>query len=103
LDNLIGVENRLHSAEITTCFKRKFWGNFTKRAAKKFVMYCFKKLKLRKLKALVYKENYRAEAILKTAGLNLEAILKNETLKNGKPQDINVYSAIRGKKNENKK
>ncbi|MGN1125470.1 MAG: GNAT family N-acetyltransferase [Candidatus Gastranaerophilaceae bacterium] len=102
LENVIGNTKHLHSGEITTCFKKEFWGSFTKKVAKKFVMYCFKKLKFKKLKAIVFKENFRVEALLKSAGFQLEATLKNETQKCGKPQDIKIYSVIRGKKNENK-
>ncbi len=92
LENLIGNKNKLHSAQITTAFKQEFWGDFTKKSAKKFIRYCFKKLNLKKLKALVFKENLKTTKILKTAGFKLEAELKAETLKNGKLQDIKVYS-----------
>lgn len=92
LENLIGNKNKLHSAQITTAFKQEYWGNFTKKSAKKFIRFCFKKLKLKKLKALVFKENSKTAKILKTAGFKLEANLKAETLKNGKLQDIRLYS-----------
>lgn len=97
LENIIGNNKQLHSAEIVTAFERKFWGKFTKLCAKKFIMYCFKKLKFKKLKALVYMENFRTEGILKACGMALEATLKAETLRNNKLQDIKIYSTIRGK------
>lgn len=100
LENIIGNDKHLHSAEVVTAFERKFWGKDTKICAKKFVMYCFKKLKLKKLKALVFKENFRTESILKACGMTFEALLKAETLKNNKLQDIKIYSIIRGKRNE---
>jgi len=95
LENFIGSSENLYSAEITTSFKREFWGEFTKKAARKFVRYCFKKLGFKKLKAKVFKENYRAAAILKAAGMSFEAELKSETMKNGKPQDILIYSTVK--------
>ncbi len=95
LENIIGDCNKFHSAEITTCFEPEFWGDFTKRTAKKFTRYCFKKLGFRKLKAKVFKGNYRAAAVLKSAGLKFEAELKSETMKNGKPQDILIYSSVK--------
>lgn len=98
LENIIGNEKHLHSAEITTAFERKFWGKTTKICAKKFIMYCFKKLKFKKLKALIYKENSRTEGILRDCGMKFEALLKGETLKNNKLQDIKIYSIIRGKR-----
>ncbi len=95
LENITGNRNKLYSAEVTTCFKKNFWGDFTKKVAKKFTMYCFKKLGLKKLKAKVFKENVSAAAILRAAGMKFEAELKAETMKNGKPQDILIYSAIK--------
>ena len=69
LENFIGSRENLYSAEVTTCFKPEFWGDFTKKVARKFVRYCFKKLNFKKLKAKVFKQNYRASAILKAAGM----------------------------------
>ena len=92
LDNLIGGRNKLHSAEITTCFDRRFWGNYTKLCAQIFLNYCFKTYGFIKIKALVYPENFRVKTLLKNAGFKKEALLKNETLRNGKMQDIEIYS-----------
>lgn len=92
LENIIGNEKKLHSAEITTCFEQEFWGDFTKKVGKKFIRYCFKKLNFKKLKGLVFKGNTRINTLLKTLGLTLEAELKSETMKNGKPQDIQIFS-----------
>lgn len=97
LENIIGNKNKLHSAEITTCFKPEYWGAFTKKSAKKFIRYCFKKYGFKKLKAKIFKENFKTAAILKTAGMKFEAELKSETMKNGKPQDILIYSVIKNK------
>ena len=99
LENIIGSDDKLHSAEITTCFKEEYWGHFTKLAARKFIRYCFKKLGFKKLKALVYRENFRVTSILKSAGMELEAELKAETMREGKMQDVMVYSILnQGKK-----
>lgn len=95
LENFTGNKDKFYSAEVTTCFKKEFWGDFTKQVAKKFTKYCFKKLGLKKLKAKVFKENIRAASILRAAGMKFEAELKAETMKNGKPQDILVYSVIK--------
>ena len=43
LENFIGNKNDIYSAEVTTCFEPEFWGPFTKKIAKKFIKYCFKK------------------------------------------------------------
>lgn len=95
LDNWIGVKNNLHSAEVTTCFEPVFWGQYTKSCAKKFIKYCFKKYKLKKLKACVFPQNLRVKGYLKTIGFKKEALLIAETLKNGKLQNVEVYSIVK--------
>ena len=92
LDNFIGNDKKLHSAELTTCFDKRFWGNYTKSCARIFLDYCFETYKFEKIKALVYPENFRVKTLLKLAGFEKEALLKGETLKNGRLQDIEIYS-----------
>ena len=94
LDNFIGDSERLHSAELTTCFDRRVWGDYTKACAKIFLNHCFEKYGFKKIKALVYPENFRVKTLLKSAGFEKEALLKAETLRGGKFQDIEVYSVI---------
>ncbi len=92
LDNLIGDKNHIHTAEITTCFLKEYWGDYTKYCAKLFLNFCFHKLKINKLKVQVYPQNSRTKTILRYCGFEKEAFLKNETLKNGQMQDIEIYS-----------
>lgn len=94
LDNLVGSVNNLHSAEVTTCFNPVFWGSYTKFCAKKFIKYCFKKYNLKKLKALIFPQNFKVKTLLKRAGFHKESLLKAETLKNGVFQDIEVFAII---------
>jgi len=101
LENWVGSKNDLHSAEITTCFDPSFWGKYTKICAKKFIKFCFKKYKLKKLKAYVFPQNFKVKTILKKFGFRKEALLKAETLKNGELQDIEVYSIIKNKEAKN--
>lgn len=96
LDNFIGNDKKLHSAELTTCFDKRFWGNYTKACARIFLDYCFKIYDFEKIKALVYPENFRVKTLLKSAGFEKEALLKGETLRNNKLQDIEIYSCKRG-------
>lgn len=94
LDNLIGNETRIHSGELTTCFEKKFWGRFTRRAAREFLKYCFNDLGFLKIKALIYPFNVRVKTLLKSSGFEKEGVLKAETLKNNKLQDVEVYSIL---------
>jgi len=100
LENWIGAKNNFHSAEITTCFTPSFWGKYTKICAKKFIKYCFKKYKFKKLKAYIFPQNSRVKTLLKKSGFKKEALLRAETIKNKKSQDIEVYSIIKEIKNE---
>ena len=92
LENLVGDKNRIHSAEVSICLKRKYWGKFALIAGQKFKNYCFNVLKIYKLKALIYTQNKLSKNILNKCGFKMEAVLKSETVKNGKPQDIEVYT-----------
>lgn len=95
LDNIIGDSERMHSAELITCFDKRFWGNYTKICARFFLDYCFKSYGFQKIKALVYPDNSRVKTLLKESGFEKEALLKNETLRKGKLQDIEVYSLFK--------
>jgi RimJ/RimL family protein N-acetyltransferase len=92
LDNFVGNEKCLYSAELTTCFDKKAWGSFTRYSAKIFLKKCFDELGLFKIKAQIYPDNFRVKNLLKDAGFNYESTLIKETLRAGKPQDIEVYS-----------
>ena len=94
LDNLIGNAQSLHSAEITVCFEKKFWGAFTKKTAISFFNYCFNILKFKKIKAQIYPFNNRVRNLLKFSGFQKDGVLRGETLKNTKLTDIEVYSLL---------
>ncbi len=95
LDNFTGNQNSLHGAEVSACFEKKYWGNFTKKTALKFFDYCFNELKLKKIKAQIYPFNNRVKALLKFAGFKPDGTLRGETLKNGKLTNIEVYSLLK--------
>lgn len=94
LDNIIGDSKRLHCAELTTCFDKAFWGDYTKYCAKVFLNHCFKNLGFKKIKALVYPQNFRVKTLLKASGFEKEGYLRCETLRNNRLQDIEIYSVL---------
>ena len=102
-DNFIGNSDNLHSAEINTCFFRKYWGYQTRIASKKFIKYCFKKYGFKKIKAVVFSENRMAKGLLSYLGFKKEALLKAETVKNDRLQDVEIYSILRREKCKQKK
>lgn len=98
LDNWVGAKNNPHSAEVTTCFNPAYWGIYTKICARKFINYCFKNYKVRKLKASIFPQNFKVKTLLKRVGFKKEATLKAETVKKGIMQDIEVFSIIKSAK-----
>lgn len=92
LDNFTGNNQKNYSAELTVCFDKNCWGNYSKYCAKIFLKKCFDELELEKIKAQIYPDNYRVKTLLKSAGFEYETTLKNETIRNGKMQDIDVYA-----------
>lgn len=95
LDNFIGNDKKLYSAEITTCFDKQAWGNFTRYSAKIFLKKAFDEFGLYKIKAQIYPDNFRVKNFLKDCGFEYETTLKKETLRLGKPQNIDVYGLYR--------
>ena len=41
LDKISGDSNTLHSAEVSACFFKEFWGGFTYKTGRKFLKICF--------------------------------------------------------------
>ncbi len=95
LDNPIGNNKKLHCYEVTVCLEKKYWGNFTRKLSIEFFNYCFGALRLEKVKAQIYPFNNRVRSILKFSGFHKDGVLRGETLKNGKLQDIEVYSLLK--------
>lgn len=95
LDNFVGNKETNYSAELTTCFEPDAWGAYTRYCAKIFLKKAFDEFGLYKIKALVYPQNHRTSVLLKSSGFKYESTLKNETLRNNRPQDIDVYSLYR--------
>jgi len=91
LDNLIGSPQKIYGAEITGCIERKYWGKFSAKCAFDFFQYCFNVLELNKIKAQIYPQNLYVRGILVNSGFEKEGLLKSETLRKGKTQDIEVY------------
>jgi RimJ/RimL family protein N-acetyltransferase len=95
LDNIVGGNNEMFSAELTTVFEPAAWGSFTRYSAKIFLKKCFDELNLQKITANIYPDNYRVKNLLKDAGFTYETTLKNATKRNGKFQDIDIYAIYR--------
>ncbi|MBP3821115.1 GNAT family N-acetyltransferase [bacterium] len=95
LDNFVGNGIQNYSAELTTCFEKKAWGNFTRYSAKLFLKKVFDDFGLYKIRALIYPDNFRVASLLKSSGFKYETTIPKETFRNGKPQDIDLYGIYR--------
>ncbi len=95
MDNFVGSRQNLYSGEISVCLEKRAWGSFCRCGAKIFLKKCFDELGLYKIKAQIFPDNFRVKSILKTSGFKYESTLKEDTLRNGVPQDIEVYSLYR--------
>lgn len=92
LDNFVGNSEKIFSAEVSTCFDRCAWGIFVRYCAKFFFKMCFDTFGFHKIKAQIYPQNSYVRNFLKDIGFKYESVLISETLRLGKPQDIEVYS-----------
>lgn len=92
LDNFTGNNSQIFSAEITTCFQPKAWGSFTKYCGKIFLKKCFDEFGFYKIKAQIFPDNYRIKTLLKSLGFEYEATMPEETIRNGRLQNIDIYS-----------
>ena len=95
LDNIIGSQETSYSAEITTCFDKKAWGDYTRYSAKFFLKKCFDEFGFQKIKAQIYPDNFRVIQLLKSSGFQYECTVPKETIRNGKLQDIEIYGLYR--------
>lgn len=100
LDDFIGNKNNNHSAQISVCFMKQYFGSFVLDSAKIFIPFVFRHFDLNKLYAHVYDFNLLAKKLIRQVGFKLEAKLKAHTILNGKMQDVCVFSLIRDHTNE---
>lgn len=98
LENFTGDTENLYSAEVSICIKRKYWGKTALYISEIFKKYCFDVLKITKLKALIYPQNKLVKRLLNKCGFKKEAVLISETVKNSKPQNIEIYSVFNNSK-----
>lgn len=94
LDSWVGSAGRFHSAAVTTCFRKKFWGPFVRRVGRLFTRFVFRKFGLIKLRAEVFASNPLARRALTSAGFRLEAVLHAETFAGGVLEDVAVFSLL---------
>ena len=78
----IGDGETCFSAKVSTCFARKYWGKFAKRAGKLFFRYVFAKYRPQRVCAEVYEHNAYPKSLLAALGFVYEYTRPNATLSN---------------------
>ena len=93
----IGSDETCYSAKVSTCFARRFWGNFAHRSGKLFLRYIFAKYRPQKLCAEVYKQNPYPKSILEKLGFKHEYTKPAATISNSRAVDVLGFAAYNPK------
>lgn len=89
-----GGKNKYHSCMLTTCFKRKYWGQDVRDSARVFLREIIKYYGFRKLKCEVFAHNSRVIKLLEELGFSEEGLLKGETLVSDCLVDVKVLGLV---------
>lgn len=91
LEDWRGGFGKYFSATMTVCIEKKFRGRIAREASRKFIAEIFSYYNCYKLKSLVFPHNFQVMNYLLSLGFKKESVLLNETMKNGKPVDMDLY------------
>ena len=94
----IGIHlDKLHlKAEIGYWIGKEFWNKgFVTEAVREIIRFGFQDLGLNKIYATHFPHNPASGKIMQNCGMKLEATLKQEYFKNGKPLDVLKYSVLK--------
>ncbi|MBI2542312.1 GNAT family N-acetyltransferase [Candidatus Woesearchaeota archaeon] len=89
-------EIKIHRAEIGYWLGRKYWNRgIMSEALRLATDFGFKKLRLRRVYAIVFCRNMASARILKKNNYKLEGVMKKYTLKDGKLIDVMIFAKIK--------
>ena len=95
----IGIHSdaRQPRAEMGYWVGRAFWGNgYAAEAAQAIVKFGFEIMGLQRIGAMHFPRNAASQRVLEKIGMKREGLLRQYAKKNGRFEDLIVYSAIRG-------
>jgi ribosomal-protein-alanine N-acetyltransferase len=82
--------------EIGYWLGRAFWGKgYATEAARSLVRYGFEKLNLQRIAAMHFPRNTASQKVLKKIGMKREGLLRQYARKDGRLEDLIVYSVLR--------
>ncbi|MBI4143329.1 GNAT family N-acetyltransferase [Candidatus Woesearchaeota archaeon] len=93
----IGLRDiKTHRAEIGYWLGKKYWNNGIMGQALRMVTnFGFRKLKLRRIYAIVFTKNKPSARVLEKNGYRLEGLMKKYTLKDEKLIDVLLYAKVK--------
>ena len=84
-------------AEMGYWIGRAFWGKgYATEAARELVRYGFESLHLQRIAAMHFPRNKASQRVLEKIGMKREGLLRQYARKNGRFEDLIVYSVLRG-------
>ena len=95
----IGIHSdaRQPRAEMGYWIGRIFWGNgYATEAAHALVKFGFESLSLQRIGAMHFPRNAASQRVLEKIGMKREGLLRQYAKKNGRFEDLIVYSVLRG-------
>lgn len=90
----LGNENLCYSVKVSTCFARKYWGKFARRAGKLFLRHVFAKFHPSKICAEVFETNPYPKQLLADLGFIWEYKKPSATVAKNVPVGVLGYSKI---------
>jgi len=93
----VGLNNiKKHKAEIGYWIGKRYWKQGIVSSAVKLVTeYAFKKLKVLRVYAQIFKQNKASSKVLEKNGYKLEGVLRKDHVKDGKFVDLKIYAKVK--------
>lgn len=92
LYDIVTAKNTIYTACATICFDKSAYGPRAQNAAKTLLNTLFQDYKIYKIKAECYSHNIHIPNFLVKLGFCREAVLKNETIVENRPENIEIWS-----------
>lgn len=90
--DIVPAKTHIHTATATICFDKSALGKPALTGAKALLDIAFNRLRIYKMKAECYFDTPYIQNFLVRLGFSLEAILKNETIVDSTPKNIEIWS-----------
>ncbi len=94
--SLFNIHEESRRAEIGYILASSFWGQgIMSEALSSFIKFCFETLQFNRLEADIDPDNQASSKLLKKHGFNVEGLLKERWIVNGKVTDSEIYGLLK--------